>query len=588
MNRWRGALFAAIALAATGLGSWWVLRDPMDGSPPGAGQETEAASPLAWESIHATPRDTNLDRPLTASPDAFRQYEEGAALQHADPVEAMKLLQGAARLDPAFAPAHYRMAVAALLADAPSAGVPAIRAARDAAERLPEPYRTAAEPAALFLEGSFDLLAQRLPEALRIHPGDPDLHLLAGMLAACSCDHFDPTRTARHMKVVLEANPESVPARRMMVEAAGLLGVSVPFPSRHPAGHVALRRVAAEQGRQSLWKRDIAGAMKAVDEVLRLGGDVPGEGLGPAFILSGDHDGLRALDDSEMEPLRSVGGNVIARLHAGINEMWSGRFGQAASLFERGAEYARAPWQRRDAARLLLLVGRARVLAGRTQEGIGAIEAALRLAPNQGMLHHALGMAELARGDAVAASGAARRLAHEMRRGEPGWTEPWRLLLEGEIALAGGDAPGAVERIRQARRLAGDHPVDCVAGPADAWFLDALGRAALAAGTPAVALEAFDGIIALGPGALNQPDLAVGAIYRSGLALELLGRSAEAAGRLREYLKLWGQSDGAQTDVADARRRLEALSAGASQPPPPPGDSRRSSRSISSDDRSRP
>jgi tetratricopeptide (TPR) repeat protein len=126
----------------------------------------------------------------------------------------------------------------------------------------------------------------------------------------------------------------------------------------------------------------------------------------------------------------------------------------------------------------------------------------------------------------------------------------------GEAALAAGDAPRALDAFREAWRLEEPLAIDCIAGHTDAYFLDALGRASLAAGNPGDALQSFERIRALGMKGLLQPEIAVMAGYRSGRALEALGRRGEAAARYRQFLGQWGAASPAPPEVGDARTRL--------------------------------
>jgi tetratricopeptide (TPR) repeat protein len=236
--------------------------------------------------------------------------------------------------------------------------------------------------------------------------------------------------------------------------------------------------------------------------------------------------------------------------------VWEGRFAQAARRFERGAESARAPWRRAEGARFFLLLARVRSLAGRHAEAVAALQAAQRVAGNQPVLEYLRGLSALSAGQPEEAARAVYRLGHEMRRERAGWTEPWRLLLEGELALARGDAATAAPLVAEAWRLASARPQDCVGVTIEAYFLDAVGRVALASGRPQEALEAFDRIGALGARALHQPEIVVLSLHRSGRALEDLGRGAEAAERYRRFLARWGEADGPPEETRDAAVRL--------------------------------
>ncbi|MGH9868875.1 MAG: hypothetical protein ACREAA_12010 [Candidatus Polarisedimenticolia bacterium] len=435
--------------------------------------------------------DLSAERALAASPAAFEAYQQGASLASADPAAALSLFRKAATLDASFAPARYRLALAAVLVDDDREATPAIRAALEAGDRLPEAYRTAARPLGFLVDGDFARMPEALGAAQASHPDDPDLHLMAA-LAARSCEQFDPASVIEHAAAVLRTAPEDVAAGGLLIEAAGMLDRPLAEAGLPAPGN------AAAAGQAALWRGDFDAAIEAVDEVLRAGGDVLAAGLAPAFILTGDPAQVRAMDDSEMEPHRTTTGNATALLHAGINEMGDGQLTLAAELFERGAEYARAPWRRAEAAGLLLLAARARRLEGRGAEEASAIQAARALVGKLGIVEHALALSRLAAGDPAGAAAIAAGLDAE---------DPWRRLVEGEIALAGGDTRQAVEAVQAAWAMKRASPADCVAVRADAIFLDALGRALLAAGRTAEAKDAFGQVTRLGMRGLRQPDL---------------------------------------------------------------------------------
>ncbi|HET9481334.1 MAG TPA: tetratricopeptide repeat protein, partial [Candidatus Polarisedimenticolia bacterium] len=219
-------------------------------------------------------------------------------------------------------------------------------------------------------------------------------------------------------------------------------------------------------------------------------------------------------------------------------------------------------WEKSQRARFLLLLGRLHWLEGRHREAGAALRSAIDEGGPEGVLEYALGMNHLAAGEPDLASRAAYRLGQERHESRPGWTEPWRLLLVGEVALAAGDVAPAIEQFRSAWRLESPLAIDCIAGHSDAYFLDALGRAHLAGGRHGEALAAFDQILALGIRGLHQPEIVVPALYRSALALEALGRRPAAAERLRRFVRLWGSAQPASPMVRDAARRLEALTTG--------------------------
>ncbi|HET6372909.1 MAG TPA: hypothetical protein VFG76_06360 [Candidatus Polarisedimenticolia bacterium] len=563
-NTTRLLLLAAALAVVAGL-AFWRLSGPQTPDP--TGQSGSAIAPQvsrpgpSWpRPTRATlaPRDSDLDREFTTSREALTLYEQGVTLASGQPVQSAARFRGAVLLDPDFGPAHYRLAIQSITLSRADEAARELKLAIARDERLPEPYRTAAPVLAHYVDGAFDLTAQTLGEAFARQPADPDLHWVAGSLAARSCDHFDPNAIIEHLEPLSSSAEDLRPVRRMLVDAYELKGMNdwalsraLEFKSSNPD----LAEADSELGRVRLARGEYGDAIELSDEVLRRGGDLFAHGLAPAFILSGHQEQLAVLYDPEMEATNTPVANALTHLHAGINDVWLGRFDRAIRHFERGPEFAQAPWDRSDKALFYLLLGRTYALLGRNQEAHAAFQAAQQAVGPLPVLEYALGMSELAAGRIPEAERVVRRLSRETHVLEPGWTEPWRRLMTGEIALASGDAAGAVGEVREAWNLARPLAVDCVASHVEAYFLDALGRCFLASRRPAEALEAFEEIRSLGIKGLHQPEIVILAEYHSAQALEALGKPDEARKRYREFLGRWGSTGEALAEVRAARLR---------------------------------
>lgn len=290
-------------------------------------------------------------------------------------------------------------------------------------------------------------------------------------------------------------------------------------------------------------------AMEAADELIRAGEDVYAHGLAPAFILSGEHELLASMYDAEREGTSTPRVNALTHLHAGINEVWRGRMERAAGHFARGPEFLAAPWRAGHAAMLDLLRARVLALMDRTQEAAMALREAAQAAGERPVLGWAEGVLAIRSGDRP---GAARTLA----RMPPG--DPWTGLLAGEIALAEGRPSEGDALVRGAWERARGAPPDCVVGAVDAWFLDAVGRAGLAAGRAEEAVAVFRSLRDLGARGLRAPDLAVMALYHSGRALESAGRPGEAAAAYAAFLRLWEQAGVEASAIRHAKEFLES------------------------------
>ncbi len=440
--------------------------------------------------------------------------------------------------EPDLAETQLALGISAITMSRPEDAAAALRHAQDARVELPEPMRAAADAAQALVDGGMARAWEVLDDALRQWPDDPRLNLLAGFTAAISCPHFDPNGTRDHLEAALAAGLGGAEIRALLQQSYEMTGLhnwslssAMERLTRHPEETAAI----AEVGRARIARGEYGDALLAADDIVRAGEDVFGHGLAPAFILSGRYDEIAAMYDPELESAVRADANALTHLHAGIDEVWRGRLARAAMHFERGPEFLNAAWQPARRALFQVLLSRVHLLTGRNQEARASLEEAMRQEPEEPLLEYLLGAAELAAGREAEAMTWVEALAIERRRGQPGWSAPWERLLTGEVALAHGDVSAAIAAFRDAWDMQMHIGVDCIAGHVEAYYLDALGRAYLAAGRPEDALQQFEQILALGLRGLHQPDVAMLAHQRSGLALQALGRDADAKPGLERY-----------------------------------------------------
>ncbi len=562
-------LILAAGAVILGLALWGISRlPPAEPSPPipeeGIPPAALEAGPAGSEPPAVT-RDPDLDRALTSFPDVFRIYAEGVSALRVSPDQAAASFRRAVQGDPAFAPAHYQLALASVLGSGDDEARTAIGNAMSRGEQLPEPYRTVAPILARYIEGSFDAMAADLPVALARQPGSAELHYLAGRLHADSCEHFDPNGVIEHLERAREAFAGLAAVRQGLIEAYEMKGMHewslsrvLEFLAAHPDRIEAI----AEVGRARIARREYEDAIEIADEIVRRGGDVFAHGLGPALILTGHHEQAAAMYDPETELTNSAEANQITHLHAGINAVWLGDFGKAVEHFERGPEFLQAPWQRNDRVLFYLLLGEAYSHQGRDEEAHAVFQAAEQVVGAQPILQYLHAAGELRAGNTVEAERLSRSLQNERRASQAGWPEPWRRLLAGEMALAAGDTTRALDEFREAWHLQQPLELDCITGHVEAYFQDALVRGALAARKPSEAFQAADQILSLGVRGLHQPFIQIMALYHGGRAREALGNREEAHSLYRRFLDAWGRKAGSIPEVEDARARLRGASPG--------------------------
>jgi tetratricopeptide (TPR) repeat protein len=142
---------------------------------------------------------------------ALKEYLEGEkALRYADFDESISAFRRALELDPDFALAHYRMAVAHFFDFQFAAAEDAVNAALDRSARLSDHDRQLAEALQMNLGGRWDEAEERYRNLLRQYPGDLEAKVLLGMhLSQVGPFTGRDTREARrHLQEVLEMDPK--------------------------------------------------------------------------------------------------------------------------------------------------------------------------------------------------------------------------------------------------------------------------------------------------------------------------------------------------------------------------------------------
>ncbi len=187
-----------------------------------------------------------------------------------------------------------------------------------------------------------------------------------------------------------------------------------------------------------------------------------------------------------------------------------------------------------------------------------ALETAHQITPRnvqKGVLH-LLALASLGMGQVAEA----KKFGDELRRSIENASFPREMRryehLMGHIALAEGRPADAVPSFEKAVSLL---PSQRETEDMHAFYENSLAEAYDRSGNWSRALETYQEIISMTMGRLQWGDIYALSFYRMGKICQRNGRSVEAAGHYRNFLKLWRDADAELPEVDDARRQLEAL-----------------------------
>lgn len=282
-------------------------------------------------------------------------------------------------------------------------------------------------------------------------------------------------------------------------------------------------------------------------------------GLGPAFLLSGDHAHLVEAYDTDSDPRLPEHALLQQHLYSGLNHLWQGRPSAAAEQFERAEEFAREiipdGWTPRGTVQLLLALRiRALLTAARVEEAVHLADEASALG-HEGVIGFVIytgGMAKIAAGEVHDAQREVRRLITADEK-------PWLYLIDFEARLGKGRLRRA--RVAMSNALLGvDTQINfCPGIPMEPYVLHAQARLLMAQGRPDAAERILRHMVSLGARGIFAPDLLVPAWELIAEAREAQGDPAGALEAYREILARWGEGERTPL-LARAEERVRALS----------------------------
>lgn len=481
------------------------------------------------------------DRVTTRSSGAQALYDQGLAYLHSyEWILAARSFHAALREDPALAMAHVGLSVAYEEVNQPAAANAFLERARARRRDVSAHDRRHMELRALQLDatqpgaGSESLRVYRraLDAALVDLPSDAELWLLRGMAEAPGAADRGQGSTDSSIAFY---------ARALQVQAG------------HFAAHHYLTHAHENAGR-------IAEALKHAEEYARLAPAVPhahhmrghdlrragrtGEAIG-AFRTAYDLEQKRAADvPAEHDWHHQHNLDLLAASHQHVGQVRAAERFLQASFVTPSALVVQA-FNKHEWPSFLLAIGRvhdALVAAGVLQRSPARLV--------RGMGHVMAGRAFLARREFEQAAAASNRALAELRAAGPeaSLAAPHLQALQAEFFLRTGRRERAVTAFRDVRRA-----IRALPGP-DGWSqglfrLEAIGRAAVAAGAWDVAKETADDLHA------HDPTYG-GTHHLLALVAEQSGDRAATIRHLEIAERAWNEADPDFQSLLDVRVRL--------------------------------
>ncbi len=506
-----------------------------------------------------------LTAQLTSSVEAYRAYVRGQqALDRGSFDEAARAFEEATLRDPAFALAHFRLALTLTWTGDAEPTALAIERARAFRDKLPDDVRALMDVTDLY---AADRQAAALPGLLSILERDPDNRealFLVGEAYTHSATRADAREALATYRRLYALEPEHAPLYDHLLnallrlgrheEARGLLDE---MGRREPENLPALR------GMLALWEGDPARAAESLGDVLQTGLLRPwGASAEVRRVVDAEVDALVAELDGVHGTYR-----VLELDLRGVAKAEAGRLDEAAELFRRaaGVVVPEPPTEdgyitsTRNAARHRL--AELHLLRGEPAAATALVDEALGYQPESPRCLLAAVRVAVRVGDLAAAR---RHLATLARLEEAGLPPTVDLYADGaraELALARGDAATARALLAPhvgaglgepgARLMEDWYSASDSVGP---WLRDALARACFAGGDREAALAVLDGLLGSGLEALRHPFTRTRALSRRGRLAQDLGRGGEPD--LEAFLDRWGEGCPDLPEVIDARARL--------------------------------
>jgi tetratricopeptide (TPR) repeat protein len=514
--------------------------------------------------VSAAPGAFDLAGSLTSSPEAYRQYAAGEVEFHLGRFEvAGRRFQEAVDLDPEFALAYYRLAMAQDWVDLDVAAAESIELGLEHAGRLPEHWQQQ-------MRGYLEYNAQRFDSAYRafseIAAGGADIadtYYLLGEISMHASERWDPRRAAKYFEKALELDPTfaiSIPHLLQTYRLADDRRAILDLLDRHGGSgwsdeHARMIESALFWGEKRF--REYCHLLEQTIETETL---FLKFGYGVALAHIGEAD--RAIDfyDDILSYPQENALQIGAHHQRGVIHLWNGEFESAVDDLDKTVELYLPQKDSRAVAAAHLSVARAHELRGTMDDALDAARRAVERDPLFAGGHYLLGSLYLKADRMDEAESTLARLDEIAGRVESPVAESWRDMLRAEIQLRRGHFDAALETIERVT----DRPPVYRARPYEERLL---ARILTARGDRDEAIAAYRRV-------LVPPYLSAGEQWAPWFDWPLheieilpeLARLEEAAGQVeqarqhyRTYLERWGNADVELPAVATVRERLSRL-----------------------------
>jgi serine/threonine protein kinase/tetratricopeptide (TPR) repeat protein/TolB-like protein len=504
---------------------------------------------------------------LTTSVDAYRAYVRGETLIHRWEWEkAAKEFEQAARLDPDFALAHYRRAIALSVyswGDLRVTGRAAAERAVALKSKLPARERAVVDGAALMWAGRGSDAVPVLEASLARDPDNKELLYLLSQCYMLAPREINPKRAAELMERVLVLDPDFRLVYLQLAVAYAMLG---DFATAHA-------RLDGWEGKEPETVRSIRSMVTLfegrVEEALRLTESPPNGEVTQWRCYFAMHAGRfditrGIIAEQERLPKPTVTHFSKTPSCGGVVETFALYHGQFARVLAPLREWASSfhfqPYEAAPAgAAGLLNLADLLAFKGDSHGAQRAAEKALVVQPETPSCLYTAGVFALRASDGPAAERHLRKLEEVVSRSHGPLGPHYRNALVAEMALAEG-RPSDARPLMEGAVHSGMLRYEMWTGfMPEVRLREGLVRTYLALGEKEKATQVLEDLIKE-PHGVVMPVSRLLALYRLGVLRMDLGDRDGGRKYLQKFLGHWGKADWNLAEVRDARARLAGSS----------------------------